>query len=81
MEEKEISEERQVSFREIDDLTSFTVKTEDGKALFYISGYGLTVNFNRDMLNSVEDVEAMLDGIKELGASSIIRSDVKQYVI
>jgi len=74
MEEKEISEERQVSFREIDDLTSFTVKTEDGKALFYISGYGLTVNFNRDMLNSVEDVEAMLDGIKDLFRKMVMKS-------
>lgn len=74
MEEKEISEERQVSFREIDDLTSFTVKTEDGKVLFYISGYGLTVNFNRDMLNSVEDVEAMLDGIKDLFRKMVMKS-------
>lgn len=74
MEEKEISEERQVSFKEIDDLTSFTVKTEDGKALFYISGYGLTVNFNRDMLNSVEDVEAMLDGIKDLFRKMVMKS-------
>lgn len=74
MEEKEISEERQVSFREIDDLTSFTVKTEDGKALFYISGYGLTINFNRDMLNSVEDVEAMLDGIKDLFRKMVMKS-------
>ena len=74
MEEKEISEERQVSFREIDDLTSFTVKTEDGKALFYISGYGWTVNFNRDMLNSVEDVEAMLDGIKDLFRKMVMKS-------
>ncbi|MBR4589943.1 MAG: hypothetical protein IKO36_04690 [Bacteroidaceae bacterium] len=74
MEEKEILEERQVSFREIDDLTSFTVKTEDGKALFYISGYGLTINFNRDMLNSVEDVEAMLDGIKDLFRKMVMKS-------
>lgn len=74
MEEKEISEERQISFKEIDDLTSFTVKTEDGKALFYISGYGLTVNFNRDMLNSVEDVEAMLDGIKDLFRKMVMKS-------
>lgn len=74
MAEKEISEERQVSFREIDDLTSFTVKTEDGKALFYISGYGLTINFNRDMLNSVEDVEAMLDGIKDLFRKMVMKS-------
>lgn len=74
MEEKEISEECQVSFREIDDLTSFTVKTEDGKVLFYISGYGLTVNFNRDMLNSVEDVEAMLDGIKDLFRKMVMKS-------
>lgn len=74
MEEKEISEERQVSFREIEDLTSFTVKTEDDKVLFYISGYGLAVNFNRDMLNSVEDVEAMLDGIKDLFRKMVMKS-------
>lgn len=55
-----------VQFNE-NDMTVWGVKTSDGsKSIFEIMGYGLNIRFNKDLLNSVEDIELMLDGVKEL---------------
>ena len=31
-----------------------------------ISGYDLQINFNRDKLQNIADIESMLDGLKDL---------------
>lgn len=59
-------EEPVVTFKALSDITRLGVVTPDGAELMNICGYGLKININRDMINSVDDVEALLDGIKDL---------------
>ena len=59
-------EEPVVTFKALSDITRLGVNTPDGVELMNICGYGLKININRDMINSVDDVEALLDGIKYL---------------
>lgn len=59
--------EPEVVFRYLSDKRIFGVKSdEDGETIFEISGYDLQVRFNRDKLQSVEEIEGTLDGIKDL---------------
>lgn len=59
--------------------TTWAVKTSDGsKTIFEISGYGLEINLNRDLLRSIDDVEDMLEGLKELFRKLIMRDVFEQ---
>lgn len=43
------------------------VQTEDThETIMEISGYDLQINFNRDKLQNIADIESMLDGLKDL---------------
>lgn len=63
----EMTEEPTVIFKLISDRQAMAVETEDEHyRVMEISGYDLNVSFNRDLLKSVEDVESLLDGLKEM---------------
>ncbi len=59
--------EPEVVFNSQSDRRFFSVKSEDGKeTMMEISGYDLDVRFNRNVIKTVQDVESLLDGIKDL---------------
>lgn len=63
----EMTEEPTVIFKLISDKRALAVETEDEHyRIMEISGYDLNVSFNRDLLKSIEDVENLLDGLKEM---------------
>ena len=49
------------------DRRILAVQTEDThETIMEISGYDLQINFNRDKLQNIADIESMLDGLKDL---------------
>ena len=57
----------EIEFRVISDKGLLAIKNPDiNKNLVEISGYDLQVNFNMEYLNSIEDVEAAVNGISDL---------------
>lgn len=66
-EQVQTKDEPKVEFRLISDRGLFAIKNpEIDKNLVEISGYDLEVNFNMEYLNSIEDVEAAVNGISDL---------------
>lgn len=64
---KELGLEPEVVFNTLSDLRIFGVKDEEtNESLFEMVGYDLQIKFNRDKLKSIDDVETLLDGIKDL---------------
>ena len=64
---KPLENEPEVVFNSQSDRRFFSVKSEDGKeTMMEISGYDLDVRFNRNVIKTVQDVESLLDGIKDL---------------
>lgn len=62
-----LENEPEVVFNSQSDRRFFSVKSEDGKeTMMEISGYDLDVRFNRNVIKTVQDVESLLDGIKDL---------------
>lgn len=62
-----LENEPEVVFNSQSDRRFFSVKSEDGKeTMIEISGYDLDVRFNRNVIKTVQDVESLLDGIKDL---------------
>ena len=62
-----LENEPEVVFNPQSDRRFFSVKSEDGKeTMMEISGYDLDVRFNRNVIKTVQDVESLLDGIKDL---------------
>ena len=62
-----LENEPEVVFNSQSDRRFFSVKSEDGKeTMMEISGYDLAVRFNRNAIKTVQDVESLLDGIKDL---------------
>ena len=62
-----VSNEPEVVFNLESDRRFLAVKTEDGsQTMMEISGYDLDVRFNHDVINTVQDVESLLDGLKEM---------------
>lgn len=60
-------DEPKIEFRVISDKGLLAIKNPDiNKNLVEISGYDLQVNFNMEYLNSIEDVEAAVNGISDL---------------
>lgn len=71
-----ISNEPEVVFNLESDRRFLAVKTEDGsQTMMEISGYDLDVRFNQDAIRTVQDVEALLDGLKEM-FRKLIMADV-----
>lgn len=67
MEENIIKDEPTVEFKSISDRVVRAVINEDiNQTLVEISGYDLMINFNMEYINSVEDVEAAIDGLGDL---------------
>jgi len=65
--EEKITNEPEVAFNAISDRRIFGVKAEeDGEMVFEISGYDLQIKFNRDRLQTVEEIEGTLEGIKDV---------------
>lgn len=59
--------EPEVAFNTLSDRRIWAVQTEDThETIMEISGYDLQIKFNRDKLTSIEDIEGMLDGLKNL---------------
>lgn len=66
-ENKTLDIEPTISFNVISDKRIFGVKSEeDDEMIFEISGYDLDIRFNRDRLQSLEEIEGTLDGIKDM---------------
>ena len=62
-----LENEPEVVLNSQSDRRFFSVKSEDGKeTMMEISGYDLDVRFNRNVIKTVQDVESLLDGIKDL---------------
>lgn len=62
-----LENEPEVVFNSQSDRRFFSVKSEDEKeTMMEISGYDLDVRFNRNVIKTVQDVESLLDGIKDL---------------
>lgn len=62
-----LENEPEVVFNSQSDRRFFSVKSEDGKeTMMEISGYDMDVRFNRNVIKTVQDVESLLDGIKDL---------------
>lgn len=64
---EQLTNEPEVVFNALSDRRIFGVKSEeDGEMIFEISGYDLQVKFNRDKLQSLEEIEGTLEGIKDM---------------
>lgn len=65
--------EPDVSFKLFSDKRVFAIKEEGtGETVFEISGYDLAVSLNRGKIKSLDDVDNILEGIKELYKKMII---------
>lgn len=65
--EENISNEPQVVFNAMSDKRVFGVKSEEtDEVILEISGYDLDIRFNRDKMRNIEDIEGVLDGLKDL---------------
>ena len=70
----QFSNEPEVVFNAMSDKRIFGVKSEeDGTMVFEISGYDLQIKFNRDKLQSVEEIEVVLEGIKDVFRKLILQ--------
>ena len=66
--------EPRVVFRSISDRDVLRVYREDTEqTLAEISGYDLAISFNLKFINSVQDVEAVLEGLSELFRDAIMK--------
>lgn len=67
-------DEPRVVFRSISDRDVLRVYREDTEqTLAEISGYDLAISFNLKFINSVQDVEAVLEGLSELFRDAIMK--------
>lgn len=61
------SNEPEVVFSALSDKRIFGVRSEETQEMiFEISGYDLQIKFNRDRLQTLEDIEGTLEGIKDM---------------
>lgn len=62
-----IVDEPKVEFNSISDRSVFNIINQDiQQTLVEISGYDLQINFNMEYINSIEDVEAAVNGLGDL---------------
>lgn len=60
-------DEPRAEFKMMSDRSAFTIVNEEiNKTLVEISGYDLQININMEYINSIDDVEAAVDGIGSL---------------
>lgn len=65
--EEQVANEPEVVFNAMSDKRVFGVKSEeDQETIFEISGYDLQIRFNRDKLKTIEEIEGVLEGIKDM---------------
>lgn len=65
--EEQMANEPEVVFNAMSDKRIFGVKSEeDQETIFEISGYDLQIRFNRDKLKTIEEIEGVLEGIKDV---------------
>ena len=75
-----LENEPEVVFNSQSDRRFFSVKSEDGKeTMMEISGHDLDVTFNRNVIKTVQDVESLLDGIKDLFRKIIMEDLIGDY--
>lgn len=68
------TEEPHVEFKLISDRSVCKiVNPEIQKTLVEISGYDLQINFNLEFLNSIEDIEAAIEGLGNLFRDIIMK--------
>lgn len=67
-------DEPRVVFRSISDRDVLRIYREDTEqTLAEISGYDLAISFNLKFINSIQDVEAVLEGLSELFRDAIMK--------
>lgn len=71
--------EPRVSFRAMSDRDVIRIyKEETDQTLAEISGYDLAINFNMEFINSVQDIEAALEGMSEVFRDAILQQMFKE---
>ncbi len=55
-----------VTFRTTDLITYGVIGYEDDELLATITGYGLSINFNMRLINSIADAEKMANGMADI---------------
>lgn len=71
--------EPEVVFNTLSDRAVYAVQTEDShETIFEISGYDLQIQFNRDKLRNIAEIESMLDGVKDL-FRKIVMKDLLEH--
>lgn len=61
------------------DMTVYLVENYDGSDIMAsISGYGLNVNFNLEVINSIEDAEAMANGLADIFYKTLMDQLIKE---
>ena len=67
-------DEPRVVFHSISDRDVLRIYREDTEqTLAEISGYDLAISFNLKFINSIQDVEAVLEGLSELFRDAIMK--------
>ena len=67
-----------ILFKTITDKTNLSIINEEhDNSLVEISGYGLSIDFNMEYINSIEDVEMAVGGISDLFRRLIMESLLK----
>ena len=71
--DKHTVDEPTVEFKMITDRTVYNIVNDEIKqTLIEISGYDLMINFNMEYINSIEDVEAAVEGVADLFRKEIM---------
>jgi hypothetical protein len=66
-------DEPTVEFKMITDRTACSIVNDEiNQTLVEISGYDLMINFNMEYINSIEDVEAAVEGVGDLFRKEIM---------
>lgn len=69
----QMEDEPKVQFKYLSDRDVFLIKNEEiDQPLAEISGYDLQINFNMEFIKSMEDVEAVIQGMGELWRKIIL---------
>lgn len=72
-------EEEIVQFNAYSDRINFEIQNAETKqTMCIISGYDLDIDFNADALNNVDEIEACLDGMKNLFRDFIMETLLKK---
>ena len=71
----EIDEDTKAVFNAEKDFRVLGIKSPQNEdVIMRISGYGLDISFNYDYIKSVEDIENLLDGVKDVFRKMILEN-------